>query len=167
VLLDVCPEKDHGIMDFILHTDGSGEKYLYMTAGGSLNPPSPETVANREHFVSQEGTSVFKVAVTEMSNVSAEILEKNGLTGQDVALFVPHQANLRIIDAAARKMGIDNGRVVVNISKYGNTTAATLPLCLYEAAVEKRYSLERGDYLVMAAFGAGFTWGSALVRWWE
>ncbi|MFZ2446114.1 MAG: beta-ketoacyl-ACP synthase III [Syntrophobacteraceae bacterium] len=167
VLLDVCPEPDHGLRDFILHTDGCGEKFLYMKAGGSRRPPSRETVENREHYITQEGKSVFKVAVTEMANVAAQILEKNGLTGADVALFVPHQANLRIIDAAARRMGIDNARVVINISKYGNTTAATLPLCLYEAAVEKRYALAPGDYIVMAAFGAGFTWGSALIRWWE
>lgn len=166
-LLDVCPEPGHGILDFILHTDGRGEEMLYMKAGGSRRPPSLETVQNREHYVSQDGPNVFKVAVTEMSNIAAEILQRNGLTGSDVSLFVPHQANLRIIDAAARKMGIENGRVVKNIMKFGNTTAATLPLCLYEASVEKQYTVKSGDYLVMAAFGAGFTWGSALLRWWE
>jgi 3-oxoacyl-[acyl-carrier-protein] synthase III len=167
VLLDVCPEPGHGILDLILHVDGVGIEHLNMKGGGSRRPPSHETVDNKEHFLFQSGANVFKTAVIEMANVSAEILEKNGLTGKDVGLFVPHQANLRIIDAAARRMGIDNGRVVINIDKYGNTTAATLPLCLYEAAVEKNYELKKGDYLVMAAFGAGFTWGSALVRWWE
>jgi 3-oxoacyl-[acyl-carrier-protein] synthase III len=167
VLLDVCPEPGHGILDFILHIDGSGSDHLYMKAGGSRRPPSHESIDNREHFLYQSGANVFKTAVIEMANVSAEILEKNGLTGKDVGLFVPHQANLRIIDAAAKRMGIDNGRVIKNIDKYGNTTAATIPLCLYEAAVEKNYDLKKSDYLVMAAFGAGFTWGSVLVRWWE
>lgn len=166
-LLDVCPEPGHGILDFILHLDGAGIEHLYMKGGGSRRPPTHETVDNKEHFLFQSGANVFKTAVIEMANVSAEILEKNGLTGKDVGLFIPHQANLRIIDAAARRMGIDNGRVIINIDKYGNTTAATLPLCLYEAAVEKNYALNKGDYLVMAAFGAGFTWGSVLVRWWE
>ncbi len=167
VLLDTCTEPGYGILDFILRTDGAGEEFLYIKAGGSRRPPSHETVDNKEHFVSQEGRSVFKVAVTEMSNVAVRILEKNGLTGADISLFVPHQANVRIIDAAARRMGVDSSRVVINIDKYGNTTAATLPLCLYEAAVEKRYPLKKGDNVVMAAFGAGFTWGSALMRWWE
>jgi 3-oxoacyl-[acyl-carrier-protein] synthase-3 len=167
VLLDVCTEPGHGILDFILHIDGVGADYLYMKAGGSRRPPTHETIDNKEHFLCQSGASVFKTAVIEMANVSAEILEKNGLTGKDVGLFVPHQANLRIIDAAAKRMGIDNSRVVINIDKYGNTTSATIPLCLYEAAVEKNYELKKGDYLVMAAFGAGFTWGSVLIRWWE
>ncbi len=166
-LLDICPEPEHGVLDFVLHTDGCGEDLLHMKAGGSRKPPSIETVENKEHYVTQEGPAVFKVAVTEMANVAAQILERNGLTGSDVSLFVPHQANLRIIDAAARRMGIDGSRVVKNIMKYGNTTAATLPLCLYEAAIEKNYEIKAGDYVVMAAFGAGFTWGSALLRWWE
>lgn len=166
VLLETCPDPEYGFIDFILHTDGSGEEYLYMSAGGSRKPPSHETIEKREHFVSQEGKSVFKIAVTEMSHVSAEIIERNGLTGKDVAFFMPHQANLRIIDAAARRMGIDSSRVVVNISKYGNTTAATIPLCIYEAATEREPSVKKGDHVVMAAFGAGFTWGSALLRWW-
>jgi len=167
VLLDVCPEPDYGFRDFILRTDGSGEQFLYMRAGGSRRPSTLETVSNREHFITQEGPSVFKVAVTEMSSVAAEIIEKNGLTGKDIALFVPHQANLRIIAAAARRMGIDSSRVVTNIAKYGNTTAATIPLCLYEAVMERQPRVQKGDYVVMAAFGAGFTWGSALLRWWE
>lgn len=167
VLLDVSPEPGFGILDFILHMDGSGEEYLYLKAGGSRRPPTHETIDNKEHFLYQDGRNVFKTAVTEMANVSAEILERNGLTGKDVTLFVPHQANLRIIDAAARRMGLDSGKVVINIEKYGNTTSATIPLCLYEAVVEKNYSLKKGDYLVMAAFGAGFTWGSTLLKWYE
>ncbi len=167
VLVDTCDEPGYGILDFILHTDGSGQDHLYMKAGGSRRPPSQETVANREHYVYQDGRNVFKTAVIEMANVSVKILEKNGLTGRDISLFVPHQANFRIIDAAAKRMGIDNGKVVVNISKYGNTTSATIPLALYEAVVEKTHKVAKGDYLVMAAFGAGYTWGSALLRWWE
>lgn len=167
VLLESCPDPRYGILDFLRHSDGSGELFLYMSAGGSLRPPTHETVDNREHFISQEGRSVFKVAVTEMSNVAAEIIKKNGLTGEDIALFLPHQANLRIIDAAARRMGIEPDRVVKNIHYYGNTTAATIPLCLYETVVEKKYKLVHGDHAVMAAFGAGFSWGSVLLRWWE
>jgi 3-oxoacyl-[acyl-carrier-protein] synthase-3 len=167
MLLDSCSEEGYGIIDFILHVNGHGENYLHMKAGGSRKPPSHETVEKREHFIYQDGRNVFKTAVTEMSDVAAEILSKNGLTGQDISLFVPHQANLRIIDAAARRMGLDNGKVVINIEKYGNTTAATIPLALYEAAVEKKYDLKKGDYVVMAAFGAGYSWGSVLLRWWE
>lgn len=167
VLLEPCDDPEYGILDFILRTDGSGEEHLKLTAGGSRRPTSPDTVANKEHFVYQDGRSVFRTAVTEMAEVSVQILVKNGLAGKDVALFLPHQANLRIIGAAARRMGIDNDRVVVNIHKYGNTTSATIPLCLYEAAVEKKYPLKGGDYIVMAAFGAGYTWGSALIRWLE
>jgi 3-oxoacyl-[acyl-carrier-protein] synthase-3 len=167
ILLDSCSEAGHGVLDFILHIDGAGEPYLHMKAGGSRKPPSHETVEKREHFIYQDGRNVFKTAVKEMADVSAEILTRNGLTGNDISLFVPHQANLRIIDAAARRMGIENGKVIKNIDKYGNTTSATLPLALYEAAVEKKYQLNKGDYVVMAAFGAGYTWGSVLLRWWE
>jgi 3-oxoacyl-[acyl-carrier-protein] synthase-3 len=166
-LLDSCSEPGYGVLDFIHHVDGAGEPFLHMKAGGSRKPPSLETVENKEHYVFQDGRNVFKTAVTEMAAVAAEILAKNGLTGEDVALFVPHQANLRIIDAAAKRMGLENGKVVINIDKYGNTTCATLPLALYEAAVEHKYKLEKGDYVVMAAFGAGYTWGSTLLRWWD
>jgi 3-oxoacyl-[acyl-carrier-protein] synthase-3 len=137
-----------------------------MKAGGSLRPSTLETVQNKEHYVHQEGRQVFKFAVTEMANVSVRILEKNGLTGEDVTLFVPHQANLRIIEASANRMGIDPGKVVINIDRYANTTAATIPLCLYESIVEQK-RVKKGDYIVMSAFGAGFTWGSILMRWWE
>ena len=167
VLLDSCTQEGYGLLDFILHVDGTGETSLHMKAGGSRKPSSHETVDKKEHFVFQDGRNVFKTAVTEMSGVSVKILAKNGLTGSDVSLFVPHQANLRIIEATAKKMGLDNGKVVINIDKYGNTTAATIPLGLYEAVVEKKYALKKGDYVVMAAFGAGYTWGSALLKWLE
>jgi 3-oxoacyl-[acyl-carrier-protein] synthase III len=166
VLLEACPEPGYGILDFIQRIDGSGEPHLHMKAGGSRRPSSFETVKNKEHYVYQEGQQVFKWAVTEMANVSAQILEKNGLTGDDVAFFLPHQANLRIIDASANRMKIDRNKVVINIERYANTTAATIPLCLYDVVAEEK-RVKTGDYLVMSAFGAGFTWGSILIRWWE
>jgi 3-oxoacyl-[acyl-carrier-protein] synthase-3 len=132
-----------------------------MKAGGSLKPASMETVANKEHFAFQEGQTVFKFAVKGMADVSAELLERNGLEGKDIAWLVPHQANLRIIDATANRMGLDKEKVMINISKYGNTTAATIPLCLWEW--ESR--LKKGDNIVLAAFGGGFTWGATLVKW--
>jgi 3-oxoacyl-[acyl-carrier-protein] synthase-3 len=137
-----------------------------MKAGGSLHPPSHETVANKEHYVYQEGQHVFKCAVREMVQVSTEILERNGLTGADLKLFVPHQANLRIIHANASRLRISPDKVMINIDKFANTTAATIPLCLYDAIVEEK-RLKKGDYVVLSAFGAGFTWGSVLLRWWE
>jgi len=166
VLLEASPEPGYGILDFIQRIDGAGGEFLHMKAGGSLRPSTLETVQNKEHYVHQEGRQVFKFAVTEMANVSVRILEKNGLTGEDVTLFVPHQANLRIIEASANRMGIDPGKVVINIDRYANTTAATIPLCLYESIVEQK-RVKKGDYIVMSAFGAGFTWGSILMRWWE
>jgi 3-oxoacyl-[acyl-carrier-protein] synthase III len=166
VLLEPCPEEGFGILDFIQRIDGSGGKHLHMKAGGSLRPASLETVKNREHYVYQEGQQVFKWAVTEMANVSAVIIERNGLTGDDVAFFLPHQANLRIIDASANRMKIDRSKVIINIDRYANTTGGTIPLCLYDVVVEDK-RVKKGDYLVMSAFGAGFTWGSILIRWWE
>jgi 3-oxoacyl-[acyl-carrier-protein] synthase-3 len=166
VLLEPCPEAGYGILDFVQRIDGVGEDFLHMKAGGSRRPSSIETVKNREHYAYQEGRQVFKYAVTEMANVSVKILERNGLTGRDVALFIPHQANLRIIEASANRMGIDMSKVVINIDRYANTTAATIPLCLYEV-LEENKRVNKGDYVVMSAFGAGFTWGSALIRWWE
>jgi 3-oxoacyl-[acyl-carrier-protein] synthase III len=166
VLLEACPEPGYGILDFIQRIDGAGGEFLHMKAGGSLRPASLETVQRKEHYVFQEGRQVFKFAVTEMAEVSARILEKNGLTGADLKLFIPHQANLRIIDASAKRMGIDPQKVVINIDRYANTTAGTIPLCLYDALVQDK-RLAKGDYLVMSAFGAGFTWGSVLIRWWE
>jgi len=150
-----------GVLDSLLKTDGSGRNYLYMKAGGSVRPPSAETVANKEHFVYQEGQAVFKFAVKGMADVSAELLDRNKLTGDDIAWLVPHQANKRIIDATANRMGLPQEKVMLNIHKYGNTTGATIPLCLYEW----RQQLNKGDNLVLAAFGGGFTWGATLLKW--
>ena len=150
-----------GVMDFILHSDGSGREFLVQPAGGSLNPASIETVENRMHYVKQEGQSVFKFAVTRMADISAEIMEKNNLTSDDVQWLVPHQANLRIIDATANRMGLSKEKVMINIEKYGNTTAGTLPLCLWD--YEKQ--LKKGDTLILSAFGGGFTWGAIYLKW--
>jgi len=151
----------YGILDSILKSDGSGGQFLHMKAGGSLKPASLETVNAKEHFIYQEGQAVFKFAVKGMADVSAELLERNKLTGDDIAWLVPHQANLRIIDATANRMGLSKEKVMVNIQKYGNTTAATIPLCLWEW----RQQLNKGDNIVLAAFGGGFTWGATLVKW--
>ncbi len=150
-----------GMMDHILRSDGMGRTHLYMKAGGSLNPPTHESIDNHEHFVYQDGKFVFKYAVTDMADVAAEIMERNGLTSDDVAWLVPHQANLRIIDATGNRMGIDRSKVMINIERYGNTTSATIPLCLYEWEKD----LHKGDNLIFAAFGAGFTWGSIYYKW--
>ena len=160
VLLEPTRE-DYGIMDYILHTDGSGRKYLHMKAGGSAKPASHETVDAREHFVYQEGQSVFKFAVVNMADVAAEIMVRNKLKPEDISWLVPHQANLRIIDATGRRMGLPPEKVMVNIENYGNTTAATIPLCLWE--YEKK--LKKGDKIILAAFGGGFTWGSVYLKW--
>ncbi|MFC4870052.1 beta-ketoacyl-ACP synthase III [Negadavirga shengliensis] len=154
-------EEDYGIMDALLHTDGSGADYLHMRAGGSRKPATLETVRNREHYVFQEGSTVFKFAVTNMAEVSARIMAKNNLTGDDIAWLVPHQANKRIIDATANRMGIGPEKVMLNIEKYGNTTAGTLPLCLWDYESQ----LKKGDNLVLAAFGGGFTWGAVYLKW--
>lgn len=150
-----------GVLDFILRSDGSGRQYLIQPAGGSANPPSIETIENRMHFVKQEGKQVFKFAVTNMAEVSAEIMEKNNLKSEDVDWLVPHQANLRIIDATANRMGLPKEKVMINIQKYGNTTAGTLPLCLWD--YEKQ--LKKGDTLILSAFGGGFTWGAVYLKW--
>ncbi|MFN8251997.1 MAG: beta-ketoacyl-ACP synthase III [Ferruginibacter sp.] len=150
-----------GIQDSILKSDGSGRPYLHMKAGGSLKPSSVETVLAKEHFIYQEGQAVFKFAVKGMADVSYELLQRNNLTGDDVAWLVPHQANLRIIDATANRMGLPKEKVMINIQKYGNTTAGTLPLCLWDW--EKQ--LKKGDNIVLAAFGGGFTWGATLLKW--
>ena len=150
-----------GILDSILRSDGSGRQYLHMKAGGSVKPATVETVLAKEHFAYQEGQPVFKFAVKGMADVSAELLARNNMTGNDIAWLVPHQANLRIIDATANRMGLDKEKVMINIQKYGNTTAATIPLCLWDW--EKQ--LKKGDNLVLAAFGGGFTWGATLVKW--
>ena len=160
VLLEPTTE-NLGIIDAILKADGSGENFLHMKAGGSRKPATLETVTNREHFAYQEGTSVFKFAVTNMADVSAEVMEKNGLTGDDIAWLVPHQANKRIIDATANRMGVGPEKVMMNIERYGNTTAATIPLCLWEYESQ----LKKGDNLILAAFGGGFTWGAIYLKW--
>jgi 3-oxoacyl-[acyl-carrier-protein] synthase III len=160
VLLEPTTE-DVGIMDCLTGTDGSGRGHLHMKAGGSLRPPSHETVDAKEHFIYQEGQPVFKFAVTRMADISAEIMEKNNLTADDVSFLVPHQANLRIIDATARRMGIGKEKVMINIDRYGNSTDGTIPLCLWEW--EKQ--LKKGDNIILAAFGGGFTWGSIWVKW--
>ena len=154
-------EEGFGIQDSILRSDGSGCNYLHMKAGGSIKPASIETVLAREHYAYQEGQAVFKFAVKGMADVSAELLERNNLTGDDIEWLVPHQANLRIIDATANRMGLPREKVMINIQKYGNTTAATIPLCLWEWESQ----LKKGDNIVLAAFGGGFTWGATLVKW--
>jgi len=160
VLLE--PSTDgYGVLDSILRSDGSGANYLHMKAGGSKKPASVETVMAREHFAYQEGQAVFKFAVKGMADVSAELLEKNNLTGDDIAWLVPHQANLRIIDATANRMGLTKEKVMINIQKYGNTTAGTIPLCLWEWEDK----LKKGDNVVLSAFGGGFTWGATLIKW--
>ena len=154
-------EKGYGILDSILRSDGSGCQYLHMKAGGSKKPSSVESVLAKEHFIYQEGQAVFKFAVKGMADVSAELLERNNLTGDDIAWLVPHQANKRIIDATANRMGLSHEKVMLNIQRYGNTTAATLPLCLWDW--DNR--LKKGDNIVLAAFGGGFTWGATLLKW--
>ncbi len=154
-------EEGYGIVDSILKVDGSGREWLYQPAGGSMNPPTEETVKNKQHFVHQEGKTVFKFAVTNMADVSYAIMERNGLTADDVDWLVPHQANLRIIDATADRMGLDKSKVLVNIQRYGNTTSGTLPLCLFD--FEKQF--KKGDNMILSTFGGGFTWGSIYVKW--
>ena len=150
-----------GIMDYILKSDGSGGEFLKMKAGGSLHPASHETVDAREHFVYQDGQPVFKKAVKSMADVSEEIMKKNNLSSDDIAWLVPHQANKRIIDATSRRMGVGDEKVMLNIERYGNTTAGTIPLCLWDWEDQ----LKKGDNLVLAAFGGGFTWGSIYLKW--
>jgi 3-oxoacyl-[acyl-carrier-protein] synthase-3 len=154
-------EEGLGIQDFILRSDGSGREFLVQPAGGSAMPPSHETIDQRMHYVKQEGKQVYKFAVTNMAEVSAEIMEKNNLTSDDVAWLVPHQANLRIIDATANRMGLPSEKVMINIQKYGNTTAGTLPLCLWDYESQ----LKKGDNIILSAFGGGFTWGAVYIKW--
>jgi len=145
----------------MLKSDGSGAQHLHMKAGGSRKPASLETIKNREHFVYQEGSSVFKFAVTNMADAAEEVMKRNNLTGDDVAFLVPHQANKRIIDATARRMNVGEDKVMLNIQKYGNTTSGTIPLCLWDYESQ----LRKGDNLIIAAFGGGFTWGSIWLKW--
>jgi 3-oxoacyl-[acyl-carrier-protein] synthase-3 len=160
VLLEPTSE-DTGIIDSILHVDGSGAPHLHMKAGGSLRPSSHETVDRKQHFIFQEGQTVFKLAVSKMADISVEMMEKHNIAPEQLAWLVPHQANLRIIEATARRMGISRDQVMINIQRYGNTTAATIPLCLWEW--EDR--LKKNDNIILAAFGGGFTWGSVYLRW--
>ncbi len=154
-------EEGNGIMDSILRVDGSGRAFLHQKAGGSVKPATHETVDSKEHFVYQEGQTVFKFAVTKMADVSAEIMERNHLKPEDISWLIPHQANKRIIDATARRMGLPDEKVTLNIERYGNTTNGTIPLCLWEW--EKKF--KKGDNIIIAAFGGGFTWGSIWVKW--
>ncbi len=163
VLLEPSEDLNYGVKDSILHCDGAGSEYLYMKGGCSLNPPTHETVDLGYHTLYQDGKTVFKEAVKGMADISAEIMEKNNLSSDDISYLVPHQANLRIIDATANRMGIPKEKAMVNIHKFGNTTAATIPLCLTEYYREGK--LKKGDNLILAAFGAGFTWGSIYLTW--
>lgn len=160
VLLEAS-EDGTGLIDYVHHVDGDEDGALYQPAGGSLNPASEETVKNGMHYAKQDGRAVFKRATAGMADVSQEIMDRNGLEAEDVAWLVPHQANLRIIDATARRMGLDSEKVMINIDKYGNTTAATIPLCLYDW----QDKLNHGDNLVLSAFGGGFTWGAIYLKW--
>lgn len=163
VLLEPSEDDGFGVLDSVLKMDGNGEPFLHQKAGGSLQPPTVETVQNRLHYVYQEGQTVFKSAVKGMADVSYEIMQRNNLTSDDVAWLIPHQANLRIIDATAERMGLSKDKVMINIDRYGNTTAGTIPICLSELYEQGR--IGRGDNLVLASFGAGYTWGAVLVKW--
>jgi 3-oxoacyl-[acyl-carrier-protein] synthase-3 len=163
VVLERTKQAKTGIIDYILKSDGSGQNFLYMKGGGSLYPSTHETIEKKMHYIYQDGRTVFKFAVTGMADVTEEIVKKNHIQPSEVKLFIPHQANLRIIDAAAQRVKLSPNQVLKNIEKYGNTTAATIPLGLSEAYYDGR--LKKGDIIIFAAFGAGFTWGSMLVRW--
>ncbi len=163
VVVERIDEARGGIIDAINRTDGTGARFLYMKGGGSLNPSTPETISEGMHYIRQEGRDVFKFAVKGMAGITAEIVEKNGLTGADVDLFVPHQANIRIIEAAQRRVGLEDSQVCITIDRFGNTTSASIPSALRVALDEGR--LKEGSLVVLCAFGAGFTWGSTLLRW--
>jgi len=154
-------DEGNGIIDSVLKSDGAGRQFLHQKAGGSVKPASHETIDQREHFVYQEGKAVFKFAVTNMADVAAEIMERNQLSADDVTWLVPHQANKRIIDATASRMGVGSEKVMINIERYGNTTNGTIPLCLWEWEDK----LKKGDNIILAAFGGGFTWGSVYIKW--
>ena len=156
-------KNNNGIISSILRTDGAGAESLQVLAGGSRKPATNNTIKNREHYIRQDGKKVFKFAVKRMAEVSEKILIDNGLTGDDIDLFIPHQANKRIIDATRQRCGISEDRVFININKYGNTTAGTIPICLNEAVEENR--IKKGDYILLSAFGSGYTWGSILIKW--
>lgn len=163
VLLEPSEDTSIGFQDSLLHCDGQGKNYLYMKGGGTANPATHDTVDAKMHFLFQDGKPVFKAAVVGMADISYELMQKNNLKGEDVAYLVPHQANLRIIDATAERMGVGKEKVMINIDKYGNTTAATIPLCLTE--YYRNGKVKKGDNLILAAFGAGYTWGAAYLVW--
>jgi 3-oxoacyl-[acyl-carrier-protein] synthase III len=160
ILLEPTTE-EFGLMDGIMKTDGAGRQFLHQKGGGAVKPASQETIDFREHYIYQEGQSVFKFAVVGMADISVEIMERNNLKSEDISWLVPHQANLRIIDATARRMGISKDKVMINIDRYGNTTSATIPLCLWEWENQ----LKKGDNLILSAFGGGFTWGAIWIKW--
>ena len=162
-IIEQSEDENIGLQDQILKIDGQGGQYLHQTAGGSFKPASHETVDAKEHFIFQDGPSVFKKAVKGMADISKELMDKNKLSSDDIAWLVPHQANLRIIDACSNRMGLDKSKVMVNIQKYGNTTAGTIPICLSEW--HKEGKLNKGDNLILASFGAGFTWGAVWLKW--
>jgi len=161
MLIEPTEDTSCGFQDSILHVDGVGRNYLYQKAGGSLYPPTEETVKNREHFIYQDGKTVFKYAVSRMADVSVEIMERNNLNSENIAYLIPHQANMRIIEATGNRMGLAKEKILINIEKFGNTAGTSIPLVLWD--FEKK--LKKGDYLIFSAFGAGFTWGSILYRW--
>jgi 3-oxoacyl-[acyl-carrier-protein] synthase-3 len=163
VLVEPSEDKTLGLQDFILRVDGSGEDALHMRGGGSLNPPSHETVDKKMHYIYQDGKAVFKVAVKGMADVSYELMQKNNLNSEDIAYLVPHQANLRIIDATAERMGLSKDKVMINIDRYGNTTAATIPSCLVE--YYRAGKIKKSDKIILSAFGAGYTWGATYIVW--
>jgi 3-oxoacyl-[acyl-carrier-protein] synthase-3 len=163
VLIEPSEDRTLGLQDSILRVDGTGEAALHMKGGGSLNPPTYQTVDNKMHFLFQDGKAVFKVAVKGMADVSYELMQKNNLKADDIAYLVPHQANLRIIDATAERMGLSKDKVMINIDRYGNTTAATIPSCLVE--YYRNGKIKKGDKIILAAFGAGYTWGASYIVW--
>ncbi len=165
ILLEPTQEENIGILDFMLHSDGAGGKFLYMPAGGSLHPATHETIDKKMHYVHQDGRNVFKFAVKRITEVCADILERNGYTSDDVTLYVPHQANIRIIKSSLERLGLPPEKAVINIDRYANTTAGTIPIGLTEAHQQGR--IKKGDLVLLASFGAGFTWGSVLLRWGE
>lgn len=161
MLIEPTTDESMGLQDQILRVDGIGRHYLYQKSGGSMYPASEETVKNREHFIHQDGQTVFKYAVSRMADVSVEIMEKHNLKAEDIAYLIPHQANMRIIEATGKRMGLQNDKILINIEKFGNTAGTSIPLVLWE--FEKNF--KKGDTLIFSAFGAGFTWGSMLYKW--
>lgn len=161
MLIEPTEDPEVGLFNSLLHVDGVGRKYLYQKAGGSAYPPTEETLKNREHYIYQDGPTVFKYAVSRMADVSVEIMEKNNITAEEIAYLIPHQANMRIIEATGRRMGLEKEKILINIEKYGNTAGTSIPLVIWD--FEKKF--KKGDILIFSAFGAGFTWGAMYYRW--